>query len=78
MSFVPEITSYPIRLVFLAISIMCVAIGILLYMSSDIVPLAGEGVMLGVFTRLFKKKILSFMGLNGESIKKEEHQRAVA
>lgn len=132
MSFVPEITSYPIRLVFLAISIMCVAIGILLYMSSDIVPLAGEGVMaavsykfkvpfskakigfdvsmvtisticcilaikslgsvregtiisaifvgvmLGVFTRLFKKKILSFMGLNGESIKKEEQQRAVA
>ena len=48
MSLLPEPSNYLFRLILLAISIFCVALGILLYMSSDLIPLAGEGMMQAV------------------------------
>lgn len=45
MSFMPSPTSYWLRLSYLGLSIICVALGILLYLTADIMPLAGEGVM---------------------------------
>lgn len=45
MSFLPATDNYVIRLVYLAISIVCVAGGILLYLTADIMPLAGEGII---------------------------------
>lgn len=54
MSFLPEPSNYFIKLLLLLISICCVAVGILLYMSSDLIPLAPEGLMKAVS---FKTKI---------------------
>lgn len=54
LSFVPPLQNYIIKLVFLLISILCVGIGIFLYMSGDIIPLAGEGVMYAVSTKYSK------------------------
>ncbi|ENZ32072.1 YitT family protein [Clostridium butyricum] len=48
MSFFPDPHNYIFRLLFLFTSILCVALGILLYMSSGLIPLAGEGVMKAV------------------------------
>lgn len=54
MSYLPDVTNYASRIVLLVISIFCVSCGILLYLSSNLVPLAGEGVMQAVS---FKTKI---------------------
>ena len=48
MSLLPDPSNYLFRIIFLFISIICVSLGILLYMSSDLVPLAGEGIMQAV------------------------------
>ena len=48
MTFLPTPESYIIRLLLLLVSIIFVAIGIFLYLPSDMVPLAGEGVMQAV------------------------------
>lgn len=44
-TFLPECQSYPQQLLYLGISIMLIALGILLYMTADIIPLPAEGVM---------------------------------
>ena len=54
MSIIPEPSNYFVRFILLIFSIVCVGAGILLYMSSDLIPLAGEGVMQAVS---FKTKI---------------------
>ena len=46
--FVGVAFGYLFRIIFLFISIICVSLGILLYMSSDLVPLACEGIMQSV------------------------------
>lgn len=48
IAFLPAPETYIIRLIFLLISIVFIAAGIFLYLPSDIVPLAGEGVMQAV------------------------------
>lgn len=48
MSFFPDPSNYFFRIILLLISIVCVALGILLYMSSNLIPLAGEGMMQAV------------------------------
>lgn len=45
LTFIPSPENYIIRLFFLMISIIFVAIGIFLYLPADIIPLAGEGAM---------------------------------
>lgn len=45
MTFLPTTEDYVCRLLYLFLSIILVAIGIFLYLPSDIVPLAGEGAM---------------------------------
>ena len=45
MTFLPATDDYALRLIYLFLSIIFVAIGIFLYLPSDIVPLAGEGAM---------------------------------
>lgn len=54
ISFMPNLSNYLVRLVFLGISIVLIGSGIFMYMSSDLVPLAGEGVMAAVS---FKTKL---------------------
>lgn len=44
----PAIDNYFLRFLMLIISLFCVAIGILLYLSTNLIPLAGEGVMQAV------------------------------
>lgn len=48
MTFLPTTENYAFRLMYLFLSIIFVAIGIFLYLPSDIVPLAGEGAMQAV------------------------------
>jgi len=48
MTFLPTTEVYAFRLMYLFLSIILVAIGIFLYLPSDIVPLAGEGAMQAV------------------------------
>lgn len=48
MTFLPTTEDYALRLIYLFLSIIFVAIGIFLYLPSDIVPLAGEGAMQAV------------------------------
>lgn len=48
MTFLPTPETYMLRLIILLISIVCVAIGIFLYLPPDMVPLAGEGAMQAV------------------------------
>lgn len=48
MTFLPTTENYAFRLIYLFLSIIFVAIGIFLYLPSDIVPLAGEGAMQAV------------------------------
>ena len=45
VSFLPEPTLYPVRLVWLVIGMACVGLGIFLYIAPDMPPLPGEGVM---------------------------------
>ena len=45
MTFLPSPENYAMRLLFLLISIVFVAIGIFLYLPPDVIPLAGEGTM---------------------------------
>ena len=45
MTFLPSPDNYAIRLMFLLISILFVAVGIFLYLPPDVIPLAGEGAM---------------------------------
>jgi len=63
MTFLPTSENYTIRLLLLLISVIFVAVGIFLYLPSNIVPLAGEGVMQAVSqkTRIaFPKVKVSF------------------
>lgn len=46
--FLPECTSYFMQLLYIAVSVMLVALGILLYIQADILSLPGEGVMQAV------------------------------
>lgn len=48
MTFLPTTENYAFRLMYLFLSIIFVAIGIFLYLPSDIVPLAGDGAMQAV------------------------------
>lgn len=48
IAFLPTPENYAIRLLLLLVSIILVALGIFLYLPSDIVPLAGEGAMQAV------------------------------
>ena len=46
--FVPDPSSYLLRLIYLAVSMALVGLGILFYLEPNILPLPGEGVMLAV------------------------------
>ncbi len=48
IAFLPTPENYALRLLLLLVSIILVAVGIFLYLPSDIVPLAGEGAMQAV------------------------------
>jgi uncharacterized membrane protein YczE len=52
MTFLPTTEVYAFRLMYLFLSIILVAIGIFLYLPSDIVPLAGEGAMQAVSQKM--------------------------
>lgn len=45
VSFLPDPTHIAVRVGMLLVSVVCIAVGIFLYMPPDIMPLAGEGVM---------------------------------
>ena len=45
VSFLPEPDGIVLRVILLLLSVVCIALGIFLYMPPDIMPLAGEGVM---------------------------------
>ena len=44
----PSAGSYPLQLVYLAISIVLVAVGVTLYLGADLMPMPAEGVMLAI------------------------------
>jgi len=44
----PSASSYPLQLVYLAISIVLVAVGVTLYLGADLMPMPAEGVMLAI------------------------------
>jgi uncharacterized membrane protein YczE len=48
---VPACSNYPMRLVYLAISIMFVAVGVALYLKPNLISLPGEGVMQALVDR---------------------------
>lgn len=48
---VPECTNYPMRLIYLVISMILVAIGVALYLKPNLIPLPGEGVMQALVDR---------------------------
>ncbi len=48
---VPPCGNYPMRLVYLAISMVLVAIGVALYLKPNLIPLPGEGVMQALVDR---------------------------
>lgn len=63
MRFLPDSDNMALRLLFIIISIILVAYGIHLYLPSDIIPLAGEGVMQAVSDKTkieFPKVKISF------------------
>ena len=45
VSFLPDPTHIAVRVGMLLVSVVCIAVGIFLYMPPEIMPLAGEGVM---------------------------------
>ncbi len=53
-SFLPMPTFYPVRLLFLLISIPMVAVGVMLYLAPNILPTPGEGLSLAVSKRIGK------------------------
>jgi uncharacterized membrane protein YczE len=44
----PSASNYPLQLVYLAISIVLVAVGVTLYLGADLMPMPAEGVMLAI------------------------------
>lgn len=48
---IPECGNYPMRLVYLAISMVLVTIGVALYLKPNLIPLPGEGVMQALVAR---------------------------
>ena len=51
MSFLPAPESYPMRMLFLLISIPLVALGVMLYLAPNILPTPGEGMSLAISTK---------------------------
>ena len=48
MAFLPVPPSYPIQMLYLVASIPCVAVGVMLYLSPNILPTPGEGMSLAI------------------------------
>ena len=51
MAFLPAPEAYPLRLLFLLISIPLVALGVMLYLAPNILPTPGEGMSLAISTK---------------------------
>ncbi|MDR1410180.1 MAG: DUF6198 family protein [Oscillospiraceae bacterium] len=48
----PEVLPYPLRLVFLACSILLIAVGLIFYLGAKLLPMPSEGICLAIQSRL--------------------------